>query len=294
MTERLADISAHIHGVDQLRSVIGAMRAIAASRAQQSRGLLPGIRAYANVVAQAIAQALRLTPDDRSTAGDARPARKGLVLFTAEQGFAGAFSDRMLDEARPLLSQADVFLVGTRGASLANERGIPLGWRTSMALHADGAAAVATRVSEALYANLPTTGVELIYPTWVPGQGLVVRTRSLLPLDPRVFAALPLADAPLTTLPPSVLLAQLAEEYVYAQLCEAATESFVAENEARVASMAVAKTNIEQMLLGLRARERQVRQEEITAEVLELAGAAADRGALPRRRDQRKLGDAGR
>jgi F-type H+-transporting ATPase subunit gamma len=85
---------------------------------------------------------------------------------------------------------------------------------------------------------------------------------------------MPRADAPLTTLPPTVLLRHLAEEYVYAQLCEAATESFVAENEARVASMAAAKNNIEQMLGELQAQERQVRQEEITAEVVELAGAA--------------------
>ena len=42
MTERLADISARIRSVDQLGSVVGAMRAIAAARAQQSRGLLPG------------------------------------------------------------------------------------------------------------------------------------------------------------------------------------------------------------------------------------------------------------
>ena len=122
VTERLADISAHIHGVDQLRSVIGAMRAIAAARAQQSRGLLPGIRAYAGVIAQAIAQALRLLPDDHVAINDARPIGTGLVLFTAEQGFAGAFSDRMMEVAKPLLPHAEMFLVGTRGAMLADER----------------------------------------------------------------------------------------------------------------------------------------------------------------------------
>ena len=78
MTERLAEITAHIHSVHQLGSVIGAMRAIAAARAQQSRLLLPGIRAYAGVIAQAIAQALRLLPEDhrrhrRRTVGPHRP-----------------------------------------------------------------------------------------------------------------------------------------------------------------------------------------------------------------------------
>jgi hypothetical protein len=51
-------------------------------------------------------------------------------------------------------------------------------------------------------------------------------------------------------------------------------EAFVAGNEARVASMASAKTNIERMLEGLEACERQVRQDQITAEVVELAATS--------------------
>jgi F-type H+-transporting ATPase subunit gamma len=277
MTGRLLDVSEHIRSVGQLRSVIGAMRAIAAGRAQQSRGLLPGIRAYAGVIAQAIAQALRLLPEDHVFAGGAQPIGTSLVLFTAEQGFVGAFSDRMLEAARPMLSRADVFLIGTRGAVVADEQHMRIAWRTAMALHSDGAAAVAARICEALYARLSgaqLARVELVFPSWVPGTGLVARTRSLLPLDRQVFAEMPQADTPLTTLPSPVLLERLAEEYIYAQLCEAAIEAFVAENEARVVSMAAAKTNIERMLEELRAKERQVRQEEITAEVVELAGAS--------------------
>ena len=87
------------------------------------------------------------------------------------------------------------------------------------------------------------------------------------------------------TLPPAELLEQLAQEYVYAQLCEAAMHAFAAENEARMATMVRARRNIDTMLETLRALERQVRQEEITAEVVELAsGGAAAGGAGVRRR----------
>ncbi len=44
--------------------------------------------------------------------------------------------------------------------------------------------------------------------------------------------------------------------------------------DARVAAMVRARRNIETMLDTLRALERQVRQEEITAEVVELARGA--------------------
>ena len=85
----------------------------------------------------------------------------------------------------------------------------------------------------------------------------------------------------MTTLAPDVLLERLAAEYVYAQLCQAAMHAFVAENEARMVAMMAAKTNTETKLAALSQRERQLRQEEITTEIVELAaGAEASRSAV--------------
>lgn len=276
MTERLADISRRIQGVHQLSAVVGAMRAIAATRAQQSRGQLAGIRAFSDTIALAIAQALRLLQGDGGRV-DRRAGRRGLILFVAEQGFAGAFSERVLDVAGADASDAELFLVGSRGARIAAERGLRIAWQAPMAAHVDGVKLLAVRLADALYAAVPDGGlrtVDLVFPVWAPGEGLAVERHSLLPLDPARFAALPRGDAPLITLPAADLVARLAEEYVYAALCEAAMRAFAAENEARVAAMVRARRNIETMLETLRALERQVRQEEITAEVVELASGA--------------------
>ena len=89
MADDLATVRTRIHGVQQLDTVVGAMRGIAAAHAQQSRLLLPGFRAYAEVIAGAIASAVRLrdeAPPARSA--DARCAR---IVFGAEQGFVGGF-----------------------------------------------------------------------------------------------------------------------------------------------------------------------------------------------------------
>jgi F-type H+-transporting ATPase subunit gamma len=52
--------------------------------------------------------------------------------------------------------------------------------------------------------------------------------------------------------------------------------AFAAENEARMLAMAAAKDNIASKLAGLSQREHQLRQEEITTEIVELAiGAEA-------------------
>jgi F-type H+-transporting ATPase subunit gamma len=103
----------------------------------------------------------------------------------------------------------------------------------------------------------------------------------LVPFD---FTRFPLSHGavpPLITLPPRVLLAHLAEEYVFAELCEALMLSFAAENEARMRAMIMARTNVATTLDGLVARSRQLRQEVITEEIMELASGSAA-GVTPR------------
>jgi len=67
-----------------------------------------------------------------------------------------------------------------------------------------------------------------------------------------------------------VLLASLAEEYVFAELCEAIMLSFAAENEARMRAMISARDNVAETLDHLTAQARQLRQEDITNEIIEV------------------------
>jgi F-type H+-transporting ATPase subunit gamma len=79
-------------------------------------------------------------------------------------------------------------------------------------------------------------------------------------------------------LPPETLLSGLAADYPHAELCKAALHAFAAENEARMETMASADSEIEKQLSALQATQRLVRQEEITAEIIELAsGETASR-----------------
>lgn len=280
MTERLAQTTRRIENLQQLEAVVTAMRGISASRTQQAHALLRGLRAHAAVIAGAIGQALALVPEGQRPA-TTRVRRTAVILFCAEQGFAGAFSDRMLEAVGKSTAARDIFLIGTRGAALATERGISLTWQTGMVPHASLVPALAGRIADALYdwlSDQESRRVEVIVPTWSAAAGVVPEQRSLLPFDFRRFAVQTMGQAPLVTLPPSVLLARLAEEYIFAELCEAALTAFAAENEARIAAMLSAKGNLETMRSDLQALERQIRQEEITAEVLELAGGASTRG----------------
>ena len=283
MAERLADIVTQTQNVRQLAAVVTAMRGIAASRAQKSRSLLAGIEAYADVVSRAIGQALSLLPSDMTASPPLRHARLGLIMFCAEQGFAGAFSERVLDAAAGDLGDAATLIVGTRGIVVANEREIKPAWSAPMATHVDAIPSFANRLADALYGHVAAgtiAKVDILFSRSVSGSGIHIDRHSLLPIDFERFVR-PLEKlAPLTTLAPQLLLERLTTEYVYAQLCDAAMHAFEAENEARMMAMASAKTNIETKLADLSRRERQLRQQEITTEIVELAaGAEASRSS---------------
>src|SRR5260370_37938388 len=96
---------------------------------------------------------------------------------------------------------------------------------------------------------------------------------------------MPRAVLPITTLPPEELLAELAEEYVYAELCEEVMLSFAAENEARMEAMIAARSNVARKLDELVASFRRLRQEEITGEIIEVSSGsiAAATSSQPKR-----------
>ncbi|MBV8187121.1 MAG: F0F1 ATP synthase subunit gamma [Alphaproteobacteria bacterium] len=283
MAERLAELTAQIESVRQLEAVVTAMRGIAASRAQSGRSLLPGIDAYTQVVSQAIAEALSLLPHDGAAAAWDRAAGRGLILFCAEQGFAGAFSERVLDRAAGEPPYTTLLLLGTRGAMLARERGMAPAWTSPMATSANAVPDLASRLAETLYARIAddeVARVDIVYSRARATGGIEIERRSLLPLDYGHFKHPLEGRSPLTNLPPPVLLERLASEYIYAQLCQAAMQAFEAENEARMLTMGAARTNIQNKLVGLARLERRLRQQEITAEVLELStGAEASIGS---------------
>ena len=286
MTERLGDVVARIGTVRQLSSVIGAMRGIAAARAHEARARVKGVRAYAATVGAAIGQALALAAE-RSSSPAPRDRLDGhlVIALCAEQGFAGAFSRRVLDVVERHMKAGgsvrfELLLLGSRGLAAAEERGLRVDWNAAMVAHVDQVGALADRVTEQIYARLESgRAARVTVAHAMPAFGEIrVVERALAPFD---FARFPEARQrapPIVTLPPPLLLAELAEEYVFAELCEAITLSLAAENEARMHAMTSAKANVAKMLDDLVARSRRLRQEEITNEILELAARPGSDG----------------
>jgi F-type H+-transporting ATPase subunit gamma len=280
MTERLSDVENRIVTTRQLSQVVSAIRSIAAARSRRARLRLDAVRAHADILAEAIGRALAFLPDpERPTTTTAVRAGHAVVAFCAEQGFAGTFSSNVLDAALACAPSTpdhrlDLFVVGDRGLLTAGERGLDVAWSAPMILHDDQATLLAERIADALYRRLNAgtlARVTIVHAMPDGREGPRVVARRLLPFDFGRFPARGDRVPPLTTLEPGVLLARLAEEYVFAELCEAVVRSFAAENEARVRAMTAAREKVADTLVELTGRARRLRQEAITSEIVELA-----------------------
>jgi F-type H+-transporting ATPase subunit gamma len=290
MSGKLSEVEGRIGTVHQLEAVITAMRGSAAARSREARSRLDGIRAYAAAIGAAIGQAA-LAPESEPQPCRNEHKEGHVVVLCAEQGFAGTFNERVLDTAEDYLKSgsAELLVVGNRGAMVAAERGLAFGWSAPMVAHAEEVPMLASRITDALYSRLEkgqATRVSVVHAAPAPSATIEIVERALLPFDFARFKVTPRGVPPITTLPPEQLLAELAEEYVYAQLCEEVMLSFAAENEARMRAMIAARSNVSRKLDELVASFRRLRQEEITGEIIELSGGSIS--AAPSAKPKRK------
>ena len=272
----LGETQARIGSIRKLRTVVGAMRGIAATHAQQARGGLQGFRAYASVVAEGLGRAVPLVERDPAPIPSTAAGAVAIVAYTAEHGFAGAFSDRVLEAVAPG-GKTEMFIIGSRGQAVAMQRGWRIDWSAPIASQASGVTATARAVADALYQRLVQgrlAGAEILYAKLSGATEFDVVRRRLLPIDLAGFTTSRPRPPPLVNLPRRRLVEQLVGEYVFAELALAALESFASENATRLATMQSARINIDQKLDELSGLEGLLRQEQITAEVQEITSGA--------------------
>lgn len=296
MTERLADVSARIEGIRQLGAVVNAMKGIAAARAHTATAQIDAVDRYAATIRGAMRQSLGPETDPQAPPKDVgKPAH---LVFLAEQGFAGAFSERVLDSIGQ--NTGPLFVIGTRGLSIATMRELHPIWSAPMPSHSQGIPKLADAITRAFFGALAAGDVDrldVISTGWASGRpeitqaGLFPITLALAETQANTtdqtqggtpLLAPLLTQSPLIQLPRAALLARFGADYLHAQICKVALHAFAAENQARMEAMTSAGNQIGRELETYEARLRQVRQEAITAEIIELSTGAQAAQKSPR------------
>lgn len=273
---RLVEVEARVGSMAGLLEVVGAMRSLAGMRLRESQLALPAARRYAQTISSAIAAVLRALGEIPAPAS--RPEQRAIVLYGAEHGFVGAFTDRLIAAVQSTASPKDaLFVLGSRAASIAAEHGIRAAWMAPMGARPANIPGTVRRLTEELYERIARgdiSRVDLVYATQGGPASAAIEHRTLFPLDAASLAAGTEGRSPLGNLTPEVLLEQLTAEYVFALLAEAALESLVSENSARFSAMSAARENVSRKLDTLRATAREIRQTEITTELLDVVTGA--------------------
>jgi F-type H+-transporting ATPase subunit gamma len=289
--ERYARLRQRIGSVHDLLEVTAAMRSLAAVRVQQAQDALTAIRQYTAVISEAMGEALPLLAPGAEVlgaAGDEYDHRhRALLMFASEHGFVGAFNEALVDRASRELAEehGEFFVVGGRGALVAEERGLSVNWAIAMATHPGQVIEVAQRVAMELYrrfAKGEIGRIDLVFPCYEAGGRSIIDSLTLLPLDLERFRGRIPTMPPLLNLSPAALVEELVEEYFFAELARAAMESFISENGARLQVMDSAHETVEGKLEELGKLANRIRQEEVTTELLDIVtGAEALRQGQP-------------
>ena len=275
------EIATRITSLTELLEIVSAIRAISASQMQQALRSLEAIRRYSGMIQAALSDAAALLPSEGAVAPAPAPFKSGLVVFCAEHGLCGGFNEHPLRIAeRALVESAGrlvLIVVGSRGGQICRERGLQPDIVLPMATHCAGVTSAARRVATELYRMFSEgriSGLEVVYAQHAGSQFPRIERHRLLPLEMPVVERRPLPTPPLINLGPRRLFDDIAAEYFFAALENAAMQSFFSENSTRFRTMEAAHQNIENKSGELIKLARRLRQEAVTTEILDLISGA--------------------
>ncbi len=271
------EIAIRVTSLNELREIVAAIRAMAASQMQQALRSLDGIRVYSEQIRTALSEAANLLAPTVVVEGGAPPNQTGLVVFCAEHGLCGSFNANPLYAAERARNTSDgellLIIVGTRGAQIARERGLIPDLVLPMATHCAGVTGAARRVAAEIYrmfSERRIAGVEVVFAQHAGADLPRVERQRLLPLEVPAAQKSSVLLPPLINLPAQRLFDDIVSEYFFAALENAAMQSFFSENSTRFRTMEAAQQNIRNKSGELTRLMQQLRQESVTTEILDL------------------------
>jgi F-type H+-transporting ATPase subunit gamma len=269
--EQLARLRARLTTLTELGDIIVAMRALAAAALQESRLSLPAVERYAVLIESGISDVAAILdataePVPSNENGEAET----ICIIGSEHGFVGDLNAELLANL-DIPKESRLIIVGRRLQGAAEELGLPVATTLPMTTHIAGVPLLARKIAEcvgaATHVHLATTKHD------ASKAAVQAQSRQVLPVKLPELGARS-SPPPLHQLKPQELLAELAGEYLLAEISRALIEALAEENQIRLGVLTAASQNISDKLEELRRKERTLRQETITTELLDVVVGA--------------------
>jgi F-type H+-transporting ATPase subunit gamma len=269
----------------ELQSVVKTMKALAGVNIRQFEKSARAIAEYNRTVEMGLQIALkRLGPD--VVAPKRVPGQKlGAIVFGSDQGMCGLLNGQVVSHASRALQKLAIWresqttlAVGVRAAAQLESLGRRVEDSVRVPSSASGISAAVEEVLQTVEDWHSKRGIDLVVlfnARPISGAWYRVVGVQLLPVGAKWINGLkakrwPSKVIPMFTMDEAQLLQALIREYLFVSLFRAFAESLASENASRLASMQVAERNIEDRLRALTSESRQLRQDSITAELLDI------------------------
>ena len=283
----LRDIRRRIRSVESTQKITRAMKLVAAAKLRRAQERILAARPYAVKMAELLTSLVARAEDEAHPLLVRRPpARKRLVIITADKGLCGAFNSNILRASLAFLREqgetsVTLVVVGKKARDFYRRR--PWQVKSEMLGFFDRLAySHAQELAGGLmqeYLAGEVDEVHLMYNEFRSVAVQRVKREQLLPIE-----SAPAAGGPGATegaggdyiYEPSAeaILAALLPRHVTTQVYRALMESVAGEYGARMTAMEAATKNAKEMIGVLTIQYNKARQERITKELLDIVGGA--------------------
>ncbi|TAK34275.1 MAG: ATP synthase F1 subunit gamma [Chloroflexota bacterium] len=274
-----------IRSVQNTQKVTNAMQMISASKMRRGQARVLATRPYAEKMREVLADLASVprTESDIHPLLEEREARRiGVVLVTSDRGFCGGFNGNMNRRAASFMLEqsvpSSVIAVGRKG------RDFMVRYRRDLMADFTGLGDQPSfldtlPISRIVIDEYTAGNLDRVYLAYTRFQSLAVQRpviQQLLPIQPPAGFETQQRHTDYIYEPnPQAVLAALLPRYVEMQVYHAVLESVASEHSARMVAMRNATDAAEEMVQELTLVMNKARQEQITKELLELAGGAA-------------------
>lgn len=285
MSDTTASLRRKINSAGDLQSVVGTMKALAASSIGQYENSVRALADYYRTVELGLVACFRESEAGALMGGGKGQADAGVigaVVFGSDQGLVGQFNDVVAEYALKALAalpgDPQVWAVGGRVHARLTDAGRPVMGLFAVPTSVKGIAPLVGQIlveSEARRGRGEVTELHLFYNRHASGAVYAPVGQRLLPLDERWRRELAERPWPTENLPEvmgggTATVRALIREYVFVSLFRACAESLASENASRLAAMERAEKNIEEIVEDLNGTFHRIRQESIDEELFDV------------------------
>ena len=284
--DTLENLNRKLEGAKDIKSVVKAMKAMAAANIAQYEAAVAslgdyyqtitlGIKAYltAEKVKTVIAPPLVGTPKSPNICA---------IVFGSDLGLVGQFNDLIADHVQKSLpsfsGKAEVWVIGERVQSLLTVAGLNIAQSYPVPGSIDGVTPLIQNILLDMETSQEDGQVQEFYiihnrPKGASGYEPVMQR--LLPLDEKWMHDLMAIKWPTNNIPevvgkPATTLSALINAYLFFSVFKACNESLAAENASRLEAMQRAEKSITDMLESLGKKFQSLRQSNIDEELFDV------------------------